>query len=49
MTRCPKWLIQLELQKKALGEDKRPGIEPYVETLTNLAGQMRDRIAEASA
>jgi hypothetical protein len=42
-------VIQLELQKKALGEDKRPGIEPYVETLTNLAGQMRDRIAEASA
>jgi hypothetical protein len=42
-------VVQLELQKKALGEDERPDVEPYVEALTDLAGQMRDRIAEASA
>lgn len=42
-------VIQSELQKKALEEEGRPDIEPYVETLTDLADQMRDRIAEASA
>lgn len=42
-------VIQLELQKKALEEEHRPDIEPYVETLADLADQMRDQIAEASA
>lgn len=42
-------VIQLELQKKALEEEHRPDIEPYVDTLADLADQMRDQIAEASA